>query len=267
MTASVSQAIDPSGAVQVTDREHQISNRLLHLDLDGFRSLAIVFPLLFLTVSTLAIYSLLSRLVQSQRGQIGVLRAMGYTRRQVLVSYVGFGVLIGTIGSTIGVALGFGLSVLITWVYAYSLHVPFVSIGVNPGLLAIAFAAGFVAALVAAAVPAWASSGIRPAEAMRPPVPNAGRRTLLEIVLPVVSRLPYVVKLPLRSVFRVPRRTLYTAFGVAAGVTLTLVAASFLDSYNTRSTSSSTARRSTTRASTSRSRSRSWRSRRRRWTA
>ena len=232
VTASVSQLIAPDGAVKVTDRANQISNRLLHLDLDGFRSLALVFPLLFLAVSSLAIYSLLSRLVQSQRGQIGVLRAMGYTRRQVLVSYAGFGVLIGAVGAALGVVGGFALSVFITWVYAYSLHVPFVSFGANLGLLAVAFAAGFLAALLAAAIPAWASSGIRPAEAMRPPVPAAGRRTLLEIVAPPVKRLPYVLKLPLRSVFRVPRRTLYTAFGVAAGVTLTLVAASFLDSYN-----------------------------------
>ncbi|HEY5639268.1 MAG TPA: ABC transporter permease, partial [Dehalococcoidia bacterium] len=71
-----------------------------------------------------------------------------------------------------------------------------------------------------------------PAEAMRPPPPPAGRHMLIEKLLPPLKRLPNVLKLPLRNIWRVPSRTVYTAFGMAAGVSLVLVAASFLDSYD-----------------------------------
>jgi putative ABC transport system permease protein len=229
---SVSDVIAPGGQVKVTDLDHQVSNRLLQLDLDGFRSLALVFPVLFLTISTLAIYSLLNRLVQNQRGQIGVMRAMGYEQRQIIRHYFGYGLVIGVAGATLGAIVGIGLAALLTFAYAHFLQVPFVSIRMNPGVIAIAFAAGLVASLVAAVVPAWASARVRPADAMRPPAPPAGHRTLIEVVLPPLKRAPSVIKLPLRSIFRSPRRALYTGFGVAAGVALTLVAASLLDSYN-----------------------------------
>lgn len=230
--AGVSQAIAPGGQVKVTDLDHQVSNRLLHLDLDGFRSLALVFPILFLIISTLAIYTLLNRLVQNQRGQIGVMRAMGYERKQIVRHYFGYGLMIGLAGATLGALVGLALASLLTLAYAYFLHVPFVAIRLNPGVVAIAFTAGLVASLAAAVVPAWASARIRPAEAMRPPAPPAGHRTLIEVLLPPLKRAPSIIKLPLRSIFRSPRRALYTGFGVAAGVALTLVAASLLDSYN-----------------------------------
>jgi putative ABC transport system permease protein len=230
--SNIAAGLESYGPVQSTDREHQISNRLLKLDLDGFRSLALVFPILFLSISALAIYSLLNRLVQNQRGQIGVMRAMGFSRGQILRQYFGYGLVIGLTGATLGALIGLGLASALTLAYAHFLDVPFISIGLNLGVVVIAFAAGLIAAVAAAVVPAWASAQIRPAEAMRPPSPPAGHKTLIERVIPPVSRLPSVFKLPLRAVFRSPRRTVYTGFGVAAGVALTLVAASFLDSYN-----------------------------------
>ena len=232
ISLEVSALLEPYGLGAAYNRDAQLSNQLLQLDLDGFESLAIVFPILFLVVSSLAIYTLLNRLVQSQRGQIGVMRAMGYSRGQVLRHYLAYGLVIGTVAAAAGVALGYVIATLLTRAYGSFLTVPFISTQANPGVLAIGFAAGLTASLVAAAIPAWFSAGVRPAEAMRPPAPPAGRRLLIENLLPPLKRLPNVVKLPLRNIWRVPSRTVYTAFGMAAGVSLVLVAASFLDSYD-----------------------------------
>ncbi len=228
----VSALLEPHGLGAAYNRDDQLSNQLLQLDLDRFESLALVFPILFLVVSSLAIYSLLNRLVQSQRAQIGVMRAMGYSRGQVLRHYLAYGLVIGTVAAAVGVGLGYVIATLLTRAYGSFLTVPFISTQANPGVLAIGFAAGLTASLIAAAIPAWLSAGIRPAEAMRPPAPPAGRRLPIERLLPPLKRLPNVLKLPLRNVWRVPSRTFYTAFGMAAGVSLVLVAASFLDSYD-----------------------------------
>jgi putative ABC transport system permease protein len=67
---------------------------------------------------------------------------------------------------------------------------------------------------------------------MHPPPPTTGRRTILEIILPPLAHVSYLLRLPLRNLFRAQRRTLYTALGVGSGVALVLVAASFLDSYD-----------------------------------
>jgi len=228
----VSDALSLYGLGRVTDREHQLSNRLLQLDLDGFRGLALVFPLLFLLVGGLAAYTLLNRLMQSQRGQIGVMRAMGYSRASILRHYAGFGVAIGLAGASLGAVGGWLLADLVTRGYATSLNVPFVVVSPNLQLLAIGFAAGLAITIVSSLLPAWSAAKIAPAEAMRPPAPPRGFHTPLERLLPGMRRLPYALKLPLRNVFRVPRRSLFTALGVGAGVSLVLVGASLLDSFN-----------------------------------
>ncbi|MGA9597504.1 MAG: FtsX-like permease family protein, partial [Acidimicrobiia bacterium] len=126
VASEVNDALADYGPGQVTDRDHQLSNRLLQLDLDGFRGLALVFPLLFLVVGGLASYTLLNRLMQSQRGQIGVMRAMGYSRGGVLRHYAGFGLTIGLVGACLGAIGGWLLAELVTHGYASSLNVPFV---------------------------------------------------------------------------------------------------------------------------------------------
>jgi putative ABC transport system permease protein len=226
----VSTVLDAYGPSKVTDREHQLSNRLLKLDLDGFQALALVFPLLFLIVGSLAVYTLLSRLMQSQRGQIGVMRAMGYSRGAVLRHYVGFGVLVGLIGGLLGVILGWLLADLATRGYASSLNVPFVLVSANWSLIVIGFAAGLGVAVLSSLFPAWTAAGIAPAQAMRPPAPSHALRSPLEHLLP--RRMSMVLKLPLRNVVRVPRRSFFTALGVGAGVSLVLVGTSMLDSFD-----------------------------------
>ena len=60
-------------------REDQTSYNILKADLDGLQQMSFLFPILFLGVAALAIYILLGRLVESQRVQIGLMRALGYT--------------------------------------------------------------------------------------------------------------------------------------------------------------------------------------------
>jgi putative ABC transport system permease protein len=228
----VTSLLKPYNLGRVVDRQHQLGNRLLHLDLDGFEALALVFPILFLSVSALAIYTLLNRLVQTQRPHIGLMRAIGYSRGQVMEHYLVYGLIIGVVAAAAGVGLGYVLSVLITAAYGHYLNVPFISQRLQPGVMAIGFGAGVLTSLVAGAIPAWGSARTRPAEAMHPPPPAAGRRTILEIIVPPLAHVSYLLRLPLRNLFRAQRRTLYTALGVGSGVALVLVAASFLDSYD-----------------------------------
>ncbi len=230
--AEVESLLEPHGLGRVIDREQQLGNRLLQLDLDGFEALALVFPILFLAVSALAIYTLLNRLVQTQRPHIGLMRAIGYSRGQVLLHYLVYGLVIGVVAAAVGVGFGYLLAALITEVYGAFLNVPFISQRFQPGIMAIGFGAGVLTALIAGAIPAWGSARTRPAEAMHPPPPTTGRRTILEIIVPPLARVSYLLRLPLRNLFRAQRRTLYTALGVGSGVALVLVAASFLDSYD-----------------------------------
>jgi len=85
--------------------------------------------------------------------------------------------------------------------------------------------------LFAGLLSSWRTAQMHPAEAMHPPTPTTRHHTLLRVVLPFVSRLPSILKLPLRNSFRSMRRSFFMATGVASAVALILVSMSFVDGF------------------------------------
>ncbi|MFO7946181.1 MAG: FtsX-like permease family protein, partial [Armatimonadota bacterium] len=105
------------GAEEPVPREDQPSNYLLQMDLEGYKSMAVFFPLLFLFCAALTIYTLMVRIVNSQRNQIGFLRASGVPVHVLTRHYLLYSLICGGLGSVLGVSLGLYLSWLLTRFY------------------------------------------------------------------------------------------------------------------------------------------------------
>jgi putative ABC transport system permease protein len=223
------------GAVDVVDRGQQPSNSLLTIDLNGFRSLAYVFPLLFLTVAALMTYVLLSRRVRSERPVIGVLMAGGVAHRALLWHYLQFGVLAGALGATAGMITGAACSRALTLVYIRFISLPD-SAGVSrlePTTVFIGIAFGVIVGLVAAAVPALIAFRMPPAAAMRSSAPlERGRPSIFERPIPALRRLPVRWLLVFRNVGRNQWRTACTVAGTVLSLVLLLVSWLGIDSMN-----------------------------------
>ncbi len=216
----------------IVPREDQLSHAVLRMELDAFEQMSVLFPMLFLLVAALATYVLLSRMVESQRIQIGLMRALGYGKLQVLSHYVGFALVVGVIGSIAGALVGHALARILTDVFIGFFHIPHVEIQPQWSVVGLGVIMGTSVPVLGGIVPAWTTMRLHPAESMRPPAPPIGRRTPLEVLLPFIPRLPTVFKLPLRNSFRNPRRTLFMAFGVMAATAMVLVSLSFVNMMN-----------------------------------
>lgn len=228
--AEVKGVLNPYDVMDVVPQEDQPSYAGLQMDLDQFATLAEVFPLLFIIVGAMATYILLTRIVYNQRSQIGLMRAVGHSRRQVMFHYLGFALFIGIIGSVLGTIAGYLLSEGITHLYAGLINLPFTT--TEPQWMAMGggFFLGLLPCFISGLMPAWAASRIPPAEAMRAPAPTAGRKLLLERMFPFLNRLSSLWKIPIRNIFRNRRRSLYTVIGVTFGVSLILISAVMIDS-------------------------------------
>ena len=230
VVAQVEEILAPYGIMDLVTKEDQPSNAALQMDLDEFGEVAEVFPLLFLIVGAMATYILLTRIVYNQRGQIGLMRAVGYSRRQVMIHYLSFALIIGVVGSVTGTVVGYLLSGAVTRFYVGILGLPFTRI--EPQWMAIeeGMFMGILPCMIAGILPAFTASRLSPAEAMRTPPPVAGRKLLLEKIFPFLTRLSHVWKIPMRNIFRNRRRSLYTVVGVAFGMSVILVSAGMIDS-------------------------------------
>ena len=216
---AITQVEDALGNVtvrSVVKRADNPSYSLLRLDLEGGREMMGMVPTMFLVIAAMSIYVLLSRMVQVQRPQVGVLKALGYSRWAVLRYYLLYSGLIAIIGSILGFALSYPVGQAFAQAYAAEFGLPFVTARFHlvAGLEAVGIT--LVVALLAGWFPAWASARTPPAQAMRfdPSVALVkGSVPWLERALGLVFRLRTGTKIALRNLFRNRRRTLTTALG------------------------------------------------------
>lgn len=210
------------------ERKDQPSFQMLQSDVKGFQAYAVLFPAFFLSVAAMTVYTLLMRMVHQQRPIIGLLRSLGHGTATVVTHYLGAALLIGVLGSAIGTVLGQAMAGWVSRLYMGELQVPYEDVSPRVSVLIAGFIIGTLTCTVAGYFPARMAARIRPAEAMRPVTPTFGRRSLqLDRMLPGVRLL---WRIPLRNIFRQPRRTLSTLFGIVAGVALMMTARGLLDS-------------------------------------
>src|SRR5437660_1235531 len=152
-----------------------------------------------LFIGMFIIYNSFSIAVTQRRSEIGILRALGATRRQIRWLFLGESAVTGLIGSIGGVAFGVliahaiaaSIGTLIADVYGVAQRTD--EIARTPGLLAIAVAIGVTTSMVAAAIPAMNAARVDPVQALQKgkyQVLSAGEsrlRAILALVLGLVS--------------------------------------------------------------------------------
>lgn len=220
-----------AGASDIVRAVDQPSNAALDEDLAAFGELSFMFPALFLTGAGLATFIILTRLVHSQRGQVGVLMASGLSRREVMRHYLGYGLVLGLAGAALGVLLGMPLGALITSSYTSLLSIPDTVVRWYPTTPLVGLLFGVVMGAASAWAPARGAVRIPPALAMRGEMPEHGGTgpSLLERVLPGLRRLPVRVRIGLRGVGRHRSRSASTVAGVALAIVLVLTSWGMID--------------------------------------
>lgn len=228
--ARVATAIGTSDVVRLETRESQASNVNLDLLINGLNQIAFVLPLLFLTIVGLSTYVLLTRLVHQQRPNIGLLRALGYAPRTILWHYLSYAPLIAGLGTLIGFGTGYALSFYVTSVFASYVSLSGIGVQLRPDLFLMGLGLSLGFTLLASVLPAAKASRMLPAEAMRPPTPRGPPHARLDRMLPGRGKVPFSVRMGLRSVARNPRRAAFTALGMCLAVGVMIVPLGFLDS-------------------------------------
>ncbi|WP_067865468.1 ABC transporter permease [Nocardia shimofusensis] len=169
------------------DLQAQISEALEFLNY-----FLLAFGAIALIVGTFIIYNTFSMIVAQRLRELALLRAIGASSRQVGSSVVVEALVIGVIGSLLGLAggigLAFGLSELLN---AFDLGVPTGSMAVLPRTVLVALLVGLLVTVVSAYAPARRAAKIPPVEAMREEFASAGDslqvRTLVGVVLAVIG--------------------------------------------------------------------------------
>jgi len=219
------------GGIGAYARADQLSNWFLMSEIDQHRTLATILPTIFLAVAAFLTHMVLGRLIAVERSEIGLLKAFGYTNRDIAGHYARLALGIGTVGVLLGWFLGYWLGLYHTRLYADFYHFPFLLFRPGPQAFLIAGAVSMGAALIGALAAVRAAAALPPAEAMRPPAPPLFRRTMLS-EFGWVQRLDQPTRILLRQVTRWPARSFITTAGIAMSVAVLVTSMQWLDAIN-----------------------------------
>lgn len=201
------------GGVGSIGRADQPSNVVLVDELHQLRATATVFPLFFLGVAAFLLNVVLSRLIATQRDEIGMLKAFGYSNHAVGAHFLGFAGVALLLGSLVGVAGGVWLGHAFTGLYDEYFGFPNLVYRTRPLTIVVGIVVSAGAALAGALWAVRAAVSLPPAEAMRPESPARYRRTLLEKL--GLGGASLGTRMALRTLERRPLRTAASIVGIA----------------------------------------------------
>lgn len=196
--------------------------------------IANVFPVFFFLVAVLVCMTTMNRMVEEQRTQIGVLKALGYGEARIMGKYLFYSGSAAFTGCVAGYLAGIRLFPLVIW-QAYGVMYRFGGI-----VYAFDWATAVLclaASLLCSMGTTWASCRHElrevAAELMRPKSPKAGKRIFLEWIPFIWSRMKFLHKVSVRNIIRYKRRFLMMVIGISGCTALLLTGFAIRDSVTT----------------------------------
>ena len=196
-------------------------------------ALAKIFPVFFFMVALLVALTTMTRLVEENRGQIGTLKALGFTNGQILSEYLLYSLLSSILGCVLGFAVGFRLfprAISAAYSMMYTLPAIQTPFRVSIALWVAPVTVGSI--LLATLWACWSEFRACPARLMQPKAPAAGKRIWLEHLPFIWKHLSFTQKVTCRNLFRYKKRFFMTVIGVAGCSALLLTGFGLRDSIN-----------------------------------
>ena len=188
------------------------------MNVKSIETIANVFPLIFFLVAALVSLTTMTRMVEEQRGQSGTLRALGYSKFDIIKQYVVYVVLATFFASILGMYGGTQLLPRIIMFLYSTLMFDIVQSTIIVNELSVTlqtlFLSVFVTLFATLSVCLTELNQV-PAVLMRPKSPKIGKRILLERMTFIWKRLSFNQKVTMRNIFRYKKRFFMSVIGIA----------------------------------------------------
>ncbi len=209
--------------VYVLGRDTNIGYASYENDSTIVAGIAKVLPFFFFLVAALVCMTTMNRMVEEQRTQIGVLKALGYSEARIMGKYLFYAGSAAGIGSVIGFLIGSTIFPTVIWnAYKVMYHMGDYELMFDPGLAV----ASLAVALFCSVGVTWLTCRYElmstAANLIRPKSPKSGRRVWLEHIPFLWNHMSFLAKVSVRNVFRYKQRFFMMVIGIG-GCTALLV--------------------------------------------
>ena len=188
---------------------------------EGITSVGNIFPIVLYAVAALVTVTTMTRFVNEERINAGVLKALGYETKDVMKKFAVYGFTAGVSGTILGILLGtYALPSALGATLMKDTVLPSIQLNFHPLIAVIAIVCSLICSVVP---PLWIARRELHEQAsalLLPKAPVAGSKILLERIPFIWNRLSFTHKVTARNIFRYKQRMFMTIFGVAGSVAL-----------------------------------------------
>jgi putative ABC transport system permease protein len=207
----------------VLTRDSNVGYACFENDSEIVRSISTVFPLFFFLVAALVCMTTMNRMVEEQRTQIGILKALGYSGSRIMGKYIFYAGSAAIVGGVLGFCAGSYLFPKVIWA-VYGIMYGFAEIEYlfDVPLFILSMAAALLCSVGSTYLTCRMELMSTPSDLIRPKAPKSGKRILLERVTFIWNRLKFLQKVSVRNLFRYKKRFFMMIIGIS-GCTALLV--------------------------------------------
>ena len=215
--------------VQFVNRGDNVGVHTLQDEIDQHQMFSAIFPSIFVLVSLLTLVTTMSRVISSQRTQIGTLKAMGYSNKSIIAHYLSYGFVLSLSGSLIGLVLG-PLTIPYLFYPTMSSTYSLPSWGPSWGISFFAVAGLMViSSVLISYISVKSISDENPSETIRPKAPKLVSSGIIERTK-IWKRFSFNERWNYRDAKRNKLRAIMSIFGVFACTLLVMSAFGMVDS-------------------------------------
>lgn len=226
--AALDRLLTPYGGRGAYGRADHPSDIRVSDEIRVLGTLAIGFPVVFLSVAAFMTNAVLSRLLALQREQIAILKAFGFTNRQIVVHYLKFAFVMVAAGTFFGALGGVALGQRLVLMYHRFFRFPELDFRLDHWAFPLALLVSTAAATLGVFSAVKRAARLPPAEAMRPEPPANYRPAYLERT-GIARFFSHTFRIAVRNLERKPIQALFTVAGLALATGILIVPNCFRD--------------------------------------
>ncbi len=211
--------LDRYGGVGAYDRDDHVSHVFISNELTQLDFFGRILPPVFLGVAAFLLNIVMSRLIDTEREEIGLFKAFGYTNLEVGWHYLKLVIVLTTLGVLLGLGLGLWMGRGLAEIYVQFFRFPFLHYRVEPSIFAIATLISLAAAIAGTLQSVRRAVKLEPAVAMRPAPPAVYRKTLFK-KLGFSHLLTEPTRMIWRHIERWPARAGLTSLGMSMSIAI-----------------------------------------------
>lgn len=217
----------------ILDRNNNIGYQNYKDDALKVEAISKILPVFFVIVALLMCLNTLTRLIEEERTEIGILQANGFSKTNIILSYLYYVFASTIIGLGVGLTVGYTvISKIIYNVYIVNYSLPEYIGVVNDTSLTLIIIITLSLMIIATWVACNKELKDKPADLLRPKPPKSGKKVFLERFKNTWTKLSFMSKVTIRNLFRYKKRIIMTVLGVAGCTALLLTGFGLNDSIN-----------------------------------